>query len=70
MGTTTKLLTYEEWVKLPTPNDVVEEVLDGVVRVVPPLPIALPRPALAPSLYRTPTDREGTTVAVQGFHRG
>jgi Uma2 family endonuclease len=36
MATTTKLITYEEWLKMPEVQDTIEEVVNGEIRVMPP----------------------------------
>jgi Uma2 family endonuclease len=35
MATTTKLVTYEEWLKMPEVQDAIEEVVNGEVRIMP-----------------------------------
>jgi Uma2 family endonuclease len=35
MATTTKLVTYEEWLKMPEVEDAIEEVVNGEIRIMP-----------------------------------
>ena len=35
MATTTKLITYEEWLTMPEVQDAIEEVVNGEVRIMP-----------------------------------
>jgi Uma2 family endonuclease len=36
MGTTTRTVTYEEWLHMPIVEDAIEEVVNGEVRIMPP----------------------------------
>src|SRR6266851_7166767 len=36
MATTTKLVTYEEWLNMPEVQDATEEVVNGEIRIMPP----------------------------------
>jgi Uma2 family endonuclease len=36
MATTTKLVTYEEWLTMPEVNDAIEEVVNGEIQIMPP----------------------------------
>src|SRR5579864_1573081 len=36
MGTTTRTVTYEEWLNMPVVEDAIEEVVNGEVRTMPP----------------------------------
>ncbi|MBZ5593209.1 MAG: Uma2 family endonuclease [Acidobacteriia bacterium] len=36
MGTTTRTVTYEEWLNMPVVEDAIEEVVNGEVRIMPP----------------------------------
>jgi Uma2 family endonuclease len=36
MGTTTRTVTYEEWLNMPIVEDAIEEVVNGEVRIMPP----------------------------------
>jgi len=36
MATTTRTVTYEEWLNMPVVEDAIEEVVNGEVRLMPP----------------------------------
>src|SRR5690349_11117940 len=36
MGTTTRTVTYEEWLNMPVVDDAIEEVVNGEIRIMPP----------------------------------
>jgi hypothetical protein len=36
MATTTRTVTYEEWLNMPVVEDAIEEVVNGEIRIMPP----------------------------------
>ena len=36
MATLPKVVSYEEWLRMPTVEDCIEEVVDGEIRIMPP----------------------------------
>ena len=68
MATTTRTVTYEEWLRMPETEDRIEEVVNGQIRIMPPPKWRHSEVIDSPAhLLGSQTDRKEVKIKISAF---